>query len=240
MGEYEATVYLENVVAHNLETVIKSYDDKLFKKLQMKKFVEVKKYLSEFCLELLALSDGEQVFIARVYFTSIITEIIRIYNRRNLLCAEMLAYAFDIIARIEKWKNISEFLLALPWFVDRLKTDIISKHATFTENVHVEKAIQLINSNLKSNTLSVGWIAKQINISTTHLSNLFKLELDETISNYIAKRKLDEITFELKHTNKSLNEIRKEYGFMNHSNFIQHFKRHKGVTPLKYKQKIIK
>lgn len=183
------------------------------------------------------MSEIEQVFIARTFFVSVITDIIRVHNRKNLLHPRVLSYSYDVIARIEKWENISEFLLSIPWYIERLKKDIIAEHILFEGNIHVEKALQLINYNLEGNVLTVQWIAEKLQISTTHLSNVFKLQLGGTISNYIITRKLDEITYEIAYTNKSLKEIREKYGFMNHSNFIQHFKRYKGMTPLRYKQK---
>jgi len=102
----------------------------------------------------------------------------------------------------------------------------------------LDKALQLINENISSTKLSVNWLAEQLNVSTTHLSNLFRLNLGVNPSNYIAKRKITEITFELIHTSEPLAKIRKKYGFISHSHFIQFFKKHKGITPLKYRQHV--
>lgn len=187
---------------------------------------------------MLDLSESEQVLIARTFFISLITDVIRIHLRKKSLHPRVLSYAYDTIAHIEKWKNISVFLLSIPWFIGRLKDDIIANQLLIDGSIHIEKAIQLINDNLKSTVLTVRWLANQLQISTTHLTNLFKLQLDETVSAYITKRKMTEITFELTYTNQSLKEIREKYGYLNHSNFIQSFKKHIGMTPLKYLQEL--
>src|SRR5699024_7872380 len=93
-----------------------------------------------------------------------------------------------------------------------------------------------IAENLTANKLSVNWLAEQLGISATHLGNLFKLQIGETVSHYITKRKMDEIIFELTYTNQSLKVIREKYGYHNHSHFIQHFKKLQGKTPLKFIQ----
>ncbi|MEI3604096.1 AraC family transcriptional regulator [Pseudogracilibacillus sp. SE30717A] len=233
------TINLEKINQLELEEIITFYDQKFFKHLQRKEYVTCEKYLEDFCYELLELSDEEQTFVARTFFVSIITDIIRVNNRKNLLHPRILSFSYSIIAQIEQWNNLSEFLLSIPWFIDCLKDEIIAHHVLFDGNIYVEKALKLIQCYLSDNKLSVNWIARQLQISTTHLSNLFKLQIGENISSYISKRKLNEIIYEMKYTNQSLEEIRKKYGFMNHSNFIQHFKKHQGMTPLQYRQTYI-
>ena len=230
------SVNLESIITFDLEAIVAEFDQKIFKSLEQKKFKVCEDYLSDFCFKLLDLSELEQVFIARTFFISIITEIIRIHNRRNFLHPRVLSHGYEVIARIEKWENLSEYLLSIHWLVERLEKDIIADQILFEGSIHVEKALQLINHNLKGNNLSVKWIAEKLNISTTHLSNLFKLEIGYTVAHYITKRKIDEITYELSYTNKSLKEIREKFGYENHSNFIQHFKKHKGMTPLRFRK----
>ncbi len=231
------SVNLESIITFDLEAIVTEFDQKIFNSLEQKEFEKCEDFLSDFCFNLLDLSEVEQVFIARTFFISIITDIIRIHNRRNLLHPRVLAHAYDVIARIEKWENLSEYLLSIHWFVERLEKDIIADQILFEGSAHVEKALYLISHHLEDSKLSVSWIAEQLDISTTHLSNLFKLQIGETVAHYITKRKIEEITYELIYTNKSLKEIREKFGYMNHSNFIQHFKRHQGLTPLQFRKK---
>lgn len=229
----------ETIMLFDIEKVIIKYEKQLFSNLVKKDFFQCEENLSDFCFEILELSDEEQLFVAKTFFISIITDIIRVQARKEMLHPKILSYSYRMISKIESWKNITEYLLAIPWFIEQLKTYIIAEHLLFNGCVHVEKALQLINHYLVGDMLSVKWLAQQIGISTTHLCNLFKLQLGTTISKYIAKRRIEEITYELTHTNHSLKTIREKYGFSNHSHFIQHFKKIKGVTPLQYIQELI-
>lgn len=232
----ENFVDVENVMVFNLEKIIADYDEKFFNSLRKREYSLCEDVLSDFCFEIIDMSDEEQVFIAKVFFTSIVTEIVRVQNRKQLYHPRLLTNALNIISYIEKWTNLSEYLLSISWFVEQLKEKIIANQLLFEGCTHVENALKLISYNLRGDILTVKWLADQLNISTTHLSNVFKLQMGETVSSYITKRKLDEIIFELTYTSKSLKQIREKYGFINHSHFIQHFKRYKGITPLKYKQ----
>lgn len=232
-------ISLETIVLYDLEKLLVDYEEELFTCLLRKKYEQCEEILTNFCLELTKLPEKEQLFTARVYFISIITHLIRIQMHKERLHPQVLTNAYKTISTIEEWENISEFLLQIPWFVERLKNDIISDHLLFKGNPHVEKALQLIHDHLKSDYLNVNWLAEQLCISTTHVSNLFKLHMDVTVSDYIAERKINDIIYALIHSNDSVKNIRKKYGFKTHSHFIQFFKKQKGMTPLQYMQEHI-
>ena len=237
-GEAIRGIRLETILLYNIEELITEYEPKIFQSLVKKEYDKCGDYLSDFCFELLELTDEEQVFITRTFFTSLITDIIRVQTRKNQLHPKMLSYAYETIATIEKYENITEYLLYIPTFIERISTYIIGEQLIIEGNIHVEKTLQLINNHLASDVLTVRWIADQLDISTTHLSNVFKLQMGENINKYIMKRKIDEIAFEIQHSNDSIKNIRKKYGFVNQSHFIQQFKKFKGTTPLQYKQQL--
>src|SRR5690625_7505542 len=102
----------------------------------------------------------------------------------------MLSYAYETIATIEKYENITEYLLYIPTFIERISTYIIGEQLIIEGNIHVEKTLQLINNHLASDVLTVRWIADQLDISTTHLSNVFKLQMSDNIIKYILKQNI--------------------------------------------------
>lgn len=227
----------ETIINFEMAELLMEYDEAIFQSLTRHDYPRVEEKLSNFCLDLLRFSEKKQRTFAKVYFTSILTELIRMQLRKKLLHAELVAHSYRAIEQIERWDNISEFIMNIPFFMKQLEKIVMAEHSLFITNKHVKRAVRLIEQNLKSEWLSVSWLANALSISTTYLSNLFKVEIGETASTYMTKRKLKEITYELRYTNKSIAEIRESYGFKNQSNFIQHFKRHIGMTPLQYKQR---
>lgn len=225
---------MKNMIYYGINDVVIKYDEKLFHLLQERNYDECDQALTDFCFELLELKDSEQVFIARIFYISIITDVIRMQQRKGRLHPRNLIVAYNLIAKIEKWENVSEFILNNSFYIDELSKNIIADEVLFQGCEHITKAVQLIEDYLKSPILTVSWLAQELKISSTHLTNLFKLRIGEPVSTYIAKKKLNEIVFEMTYTAKSLKEIRKEYGYTNHSHFIQQFKKHYGKTPLSY------
>lgn len=237
--------YVTEKIAVNIETMelfeferhFRAYEEKLLSLLNRRKFRASEEVLMDFCMKIIKLPETEQLFIARLFFTSFVTNLIRTQASREKLPSSTLANAYRLIFKIEKWDNIAAYMLHLPMFVKTLKTDIIIDYLIFRGNEVVQGALKLIHHHLKSNELSVNWLAKELNVSSTHLTNLFKQYFDIGASQYIAQKRIESIIKLLNQSNKCLHSIRKQYGFNNHSHFIQFFKRHTGLTPLQYLQK---
>lgn len=227
---------VDMVVSFQLEEVITTFEGKVFHLLTHQNYEDCERVLTDFCFELYDLPDQEQVFIARTFFISIITDMIRVQTRKQLLQPRTLSHAYKIIAIIENWKQITEYILGIPAYVEHIKSFLIAEMHPFSDNIHVEKARQLIQYHIKDSSLTVQWLAKTLGISTTHLANSFRLSTDQSISHYIKERRIAEISYQLTHTNKSLPTIRTEFNFKSASYFTQYFKHATGITPLQYKK----
>src|SRR5690625_5258976 len=160
-------------------------------------------------------------------------------GRRDQLQPKMLSHVFKVVATIDTFQNISEYLLYIPQFLETIAKEMIGNHLIIENNPHIEKILRLIDLHI-SDTLTVQWLAEQIDLSTTHITNLFKQHLDQTIPEYIMLRKVNEIAYELITSTDSVTKIYKKYGFVNQSHFTQRFKQIKGLTPLQYRKTYFK
>ncbi|HZW68111.1 MAG TPA: helix-turn-helix transcriptional regulator [Pseudogracilibacillus sp.] len=201
---------------------------------------ELERYLQNFCFSLLDLSDEDQLFIVRTVYVSILTDLLRVQSRKKMLRPALLTKSYEMIYEVESWENISQFILNIPLFLSVVVDDLLTHTPLHDACPRIEKAIRLINEQITSRELTVKWLAEQLHISTTHLANLFRLNVGMNVSEYIAKRKVTEISYDIVYTSMPLAKIREKYGFVSHSHFIQFFKRHKGKTPLKYRQYVLK
>lgn len=238
-GSETDQVEMKSIIYYEVDAIITKYDEKIFNSLKKRDYKQCEQILTDFCFELLDLPEAEQVFIARVFFVSIVTDMIRMQQRRGRLHPRSLSFAYELISQIEKWDNISEFILKSSYYIEELRTNVLTDYMLALGCPHMTKALELIDLYLTEDYLTVNYLALELQISTTHLTNLFKLRIGELVSEYITRRKLNEIVFEMTYTSKSLKEIREKYGYLNHSHFIQQFKKTFGKTPLQYRQHII-
>lgn len=225
--------YEEMMEAFELEEMVALAEQNIYAYIKNREFSKIEEILEGFCEELIDMEESIQLFVVRTYFTSIISNIISTLIRKERLSHRSLVFAYRSISYVESWNTLTEYLLAVPWFVEQVKM-LNEMNPFVSHNPYVEKALQIIQHNVTEHHLNVSWLAEELNISTTYLRNLFMIEIGQSASQYIYHKKIDEIVYELTHTNKSLSEVRKKFGFRNASHFSQYFKKGKKVTPLQF------
>lgn len=80
-------------------------------------------------------------------------------------------------------------------------------------------------------------MAKELHLSTFHLSHLFKDSIGISISDYLAARRIHQAVVLLTTTNKPISLIAEEIGITNSSYFCAFFKAQMGTSPLQYRKR---
>src|SRR5690625_1530144 len=138
------TIHLETILLFNVDQIMKIYEQKMFQSISQKNKQLSEDHLTNFCMKLLDLTDEEQVFIARIFFTSLVTDVMKMHARKNQLHPKQLSNMFKLISEIETFENISEFILFIPPFIKFIFKQIIGNHLLIEGNQHVENILRLI------------------------------------------------------------------------------------------------
>lgn len=101
-------------------------------------------------------------------------------------------------------------------------------------NTIIQTAINYMNQNYQ-NRLTVENIAAQINMSPSQFSRQFKKQTGTSPYDYLLSIRLTKAKELLKNTSLPISEISYQTGFANESNFICFFKKHEGMSPLKFR-----
>lgn len=83
--------------------------------------------------------------------------------------------------------------------------------------------------------ITLGQLAKEVNMHQNYLSALFKKEVGLSITEYILKQKVEEAKKLLTHSDYPLSEIYSWLNFHDQSHFTKVFKKYTGTTPKKFK-----
>src|SRR5690625_1171481 len=102
---------LDTILLVDLKSKFIKYEQKLFQQLLRKNFSMCERYLTNFCFELFDLNEQEQVYVARIFFSSLVTGIMKKQALKNKLHPKTLAHTFHVIDTIESLENISAYLL---------------------------------------------------------------------------------------------------------------------------------
>jgi AraC-like DNA-binding protein len=123
-----------------------------------------------------------------------------------------------------------------------LRTDMIYEFADQMQDLkrqniysrHIVRCIDYIYDNLNTN-LTIGGIARELELNPTYLSKLFAKETGMSLSAYIKEEKLRAAAYMLEYTSFSIGDISEYFCFSSQSHFTNTFQRQYNITPKKYR-----
>ncbi len=111
---------------------------------------------------------------------------------------------------------------------------LVKKYSLKKYSLFVSRAITLVQYDLTAD-LSLATIASKLNVNASYLSDLFHREYGITLTDYVAKERIEYAVHLLKNTKKAVQEIAAECGILDASYFTKLFKKHFGMTPNQYR-----
>lgn len=99
----------------------------------------------------------------------------------------------------------------------------------------VYKAKQFIDNNF-SKSITIKDLADHLFVSTSHISHTFKQVLGLSPKQYLIVCRLAEARHYLLNSEDSISKVAFESGYKDVNNFIRHFKKEVGISPLQYKK----
>ena len=99
----------------------------------------------------------------------------------------------------------------------------------------IVRTLQYINKNIESK-IENNDLAQIANMATNSFSRIFKLQMGETIQQYVFKRRIEKARLMLHHSNESIDNIAAECGFCDRHHFTKVFKNMVSMSPAYYKK----
>ena len=99
-----------------------------------------------------------------------------------------------------------------------------------------QKAAEYIAENYSNPQLSVTQLGEELNLSPYYASKLFKEKYEMSMSDYMAKIRVQKAKEQLRSTGLSIKEIAEQNGFLSSNVFIRTFKKWEGITPGVYRE----
>jgi len=115
----------------------------------------------------------------------------------------------------------------------------VSSNVKIEDINRLEEVLAYIDAHYM-HTVSAEDMAKLCRMSYSYFSRFFKASIGKTFSEYLTYVRLIEAEKRLVSTRQSISQIALDTGFSNASYFITQFKRHRGMTPKKFKQRLLR
>ncbi|WP_165972258.1 helix-turn-helix domain-containing protein [Paenibacillus piri] len=111
----------------------------------------------------------------------------------------------------------------------------IRHHKTTKEYLAAQRIIGFMEEHLHEQ-IGLQEIADYMNLSTSSVSSMFKLETGNTVYEYLTKMRIDRACALLSTSDLKIADIAARVGYQNENSFIRSFRKIKSVTPGKYRE----
>ena len=117
----------------------------------------------------------------------------------------------------------------------KIVNDIRNNSRTYS--VLIRQSVDYILKNYQRNNLKIDDIAKNVYVHSNYLSDIFKKETGENISDFIAECRLEKAKELLLNFENKIYMVAEKVGFNEQRYFSQVFKKKTGMTPVEYREK---
>lgn len=111
---------------------------------------------------------------------------------------------------------------------------VIDKEMQADYKNRINRVFEFIDQNLESD-LSLNTVSEIAFFSAFHFHRVFKFVTEETLHEYVKRRRIEKSASDLLHKNITATEIAHKYGFSDNSSYSRAFKKYFGVSPTEFK-----
>lgn len=98
----------------------------------------------------------------------------------------------------------------------------------------INRVFEFIDKNLESD-LSLNTVSEIAFFSSFHFHRVFKFVTEQTLHEYVKRRRIEKSASDLLHKNITATEIAHKYGFSDNTSYSRAFKKYFGVSPTEFK-----
>ncbi len=112
---------------------------------------------------------------------------------------------------------------------------LVAQREEQTIDPRIDEVLHLLSKQMRE-PMSIKELAKNVRLSPSRLSHLFKENIGNSILDTLKLMRLNQAALLLQHTDRSASEVAFEVGYQNYNHFAIQFRKRYGVSPRHYKQ----
>jgi len=109
------------------------------------------------------------------------------------------------------------------------------RKAALTPHLELDRAVSFLRDHFRE-PVSMSALAKMSGMSIRQFNRRFREVFGTNPTSFLIKTRVQAACDDLRRTDRSICEIAVDYGFYDQSSFTQHFRKHVGMTPLRYRK----
>lgn len=138
--------------------------------------------------------------------------------------------------KLEQSENIFSIKLIVKKEIDKIYNFVDECRQRKSQSYIISQIIYYIENNYQDD-ISLTYLANEMNMNYSYVSNLFSKKQGITFSEYVMKIRLEKAKYLLVNTNDKVNEIALKVGFKDVKYFYKSFKKYYNITPTEMRDK---
>ncbi|MDU1847913.1 response regulator transcription factor [Niallia alba] len=200
-----------------------------------KRFDTALDYLTEY-VERLTTYYVMEISEFKAFFSSIIFNITIMLTNLEYDLKGLEEERYNYFQKIDMASTAQETVHHFNGFMDKVHACLeANKKPAFSTNM--KRLIEYIEQHF-SDSLTLTDLARHFHFNPSYLSSYFTTHYKESFIEFLNRVRIEEATKLLKNRDYSIAEISGLVGYTDHSYFCKVFKKHKGMSPSKYRRKM--
>jgi two-component system response regulator YesN len=143
-------------------------------------------------------------------------------------------YLVEMLNQYERLEQLEKFTVgALDSFIERIR----EKRGSRERNDTIDKAKQYIQEHYMRSDMSLNLLAGEFHLSISHLSKLFKEQMECNFIDYLMEVRMNQAKELLAGTEDKIRDIAEQVGYSNVNSFVRIFKKMTGLTPTEFRER---
>ena len=234
--QYKIANFLEDLKRSTHDVGRKIYDkqDEIIQKVKLGDKTGAREILNEF-LGSIFFESGMNFEILKVRIIELVVILSRAAIEAGVEAKELLGLNYSYLTDLNKVTDIEELLYKLTEILENFINKVsLTKEKKKKTKIH--KMREYINQHF-TRRITADKVAKSAGLSVSRALHLFKEETGMSLSNYIAKLRIDYGKYLLINTEINLADLANEVGFYDQSHFAKNFKKFETITPFRFRLK---
>ncbi|WP_127498403.1 response regulator transcription factor [Paenibacillus glycanilyticus] len=177
---------------------------------------------------------GSQEHVLEAYF-SIAATLAALAHKNKKWLSDMIGDDFHAFANGSPIHTVDELRAWTDRTIDSYRKSVNSEDKDSRSSI-IRKVQEYIHNHLEQASLHS--ISAHVYLNPSYLSKIYKTETGEGISEYLLRARMEKSADLLAQTDEKIYEISVMLGYQKPSYFIQLFKKHFGITPQEYRNKV--
>jgi two-component system response regulator YesN len=177
---------------------------------------------------------GSQEHVLEAYF-SIAASLAALAHKNKKWLSDMIGDDFHAFANGSPINSVEDLRAWTSRSISSYHKSVNSEDKDSRSGI-IRKVQEFIHAHLEQASLNS--ISTHVYLNPSYLSKIYKMETGEGISEYLLRARMEKSAELLTQTDEKIYEISVMLGYQKPSYFIQLFKKHFGITPQEYRNKV--